>query len=1014
MPGHLDALKAGLADRYAIERELGEGGMATVYLARDLKHNRSVAVKVLKPELAASLGAERFLAEIEVTANLTHPHILPLHDSGQTDSWLYYVMPYVEGESLRDRIDRIGPLELAEAVGIAREVASALSYAHEQGVIHRDIKPGNLLLVAGHAVVADFGIARAVTEAGGAGLTGTGAIVGSPTYMSPEQANGDELDGRADLYALGCVLYEMLAGEPPFTAKGLAVLSSHLNDEVPTVRAKRTGIPKEVDRVIWRTMAKSPAERYPTAAEFGEALKAAARGEALRRHGTLPVTLVAYMGGGWGLFQLIDWVRREYFLPDWVRQTALALLLVGLPIFLATALLQRRRRGRASRARRLFSWRNAFVGGALALGALGLGAGGYLASRALGIGPAATLIAQGLLDERDPLILSRFGGTDSVAARTATEVLRIDLRGSDAPVRLMSPADVRGALVRMQLDPDQPLEPRVARDLAVREGVKAVIEGSILPAGRGFLLSVELVSPEDGTAFLADRETATDADGVVDAIDKLSRRLRARLGESLGSIRASPALASRTTSSLEALRLHTAGYRAEVQRDARTALARYEGAVAVDPAFAAAHLKVGIMLANLGEDRGRMIRALTEAYELREPLPEVDRLRSEQLYHSIVTGDREQSVVAGERLAEISPLPCFNNNLANDYLAVGDLVRAEAVLRPMVETCAIRGPGSSIAFAAMLMRLGRFDEAAAILDQLAEALPRHPALYVTRAELAAAQWQHEVAAEHYRALARDHTGARVAANRGLAYLEAVRGRLDEAESRFDELLAVQEVRGLSGNYLTDVTRLGVLETLVDGDRALRRIEEALEAHPLGEMGPHDRPYLALAGLYVAAGRAGEARSLLEAYEVLIEPKSLEQEFENHRVRASIALAEGDPAGAVAWLERMETIPNVVCRPLCTLPILGQAREMLGQPDSAVAVYERYLSTPAANRYKWDPIYLAHVHERLGQLHDDQGALESAARHYATLVELWADADEELQPRVRAARQRLEEILPARG
>jgi eukaryotic-like serine/threonine-protein kinase len=211
-------LTTALADRYRIDRELGAGGMATVYLAEDLKHHRKVAIKVLKPDLAASLGADRFLREIETTANLRHPHILPLYDSGAAGEFLFYVMPFVEGESLRDRLTRERQLPLDDALRIAREVADALGYAHSRGVVHRDIKPENILLENGHAVVADFGIARALSAAGGDRLTQTGLAVGTPVYMSPEQAAADaDIDGRSDLYSLGCVLYEMLGGQPPFT-----------------------------------------------------------------------------------------------------------------------------------------------------------------------------------------------------------------------------------------------------------------------------------------------------------------------------------------------------------------------------------------------------------------------------------------------------------------------------------------------------------------------------------------------------------------------------------------------------------------------------------------------------------------------------------------------------------------------------------------------------------------------------------------------------------------------------
>ncbi|HKI95128.1 MAG TPA: protein kinase [Gemmatimonadales bacterium] len=281
----LERLQRALADRYHLERELGSGGMATVYLAEDLKHHRRVAIKVLRPEIGAALGAERFLREIETTANLRHPHILPLYDSGRAETggggrgraeFLYYVMPYVEGESLRDRLNREKQLPLDDALRIAREVADALSYAHSRGVIHRDIKPENILLESGHAVVADFGIARAVDAAGGERLTETGLSIGTPTYMSPEQAAGDrDLDGRSDLYSLGCVLYEMLGGQPPFTGATVeSVVHQHVMVNAPPITNLRPAVPAAVAAALQRALAKAPADRFNPVAQFADALGA--------------------------------------------------------------------------------------------------------------------------------------------------------------------------------------------------------------------------------------------------------------------------------------------------------------------------------------------------------------------------------------------------------------------------------------------------------------------------------------------------------------------------------------------------------------------------------------------------------------------------------------------------------------------------------------------------------------------------------------------------------------------
>ena len=269
------SLAAALQDRYVIERELGRGGMATVYLARDLKHGRHVALKVLHPELATSLGPERFHREIETVARLQHPHILTVHDSGETAGQLWFTMPFVEGESLRDRLRREQQLPVEVALRITTDAARALQYAHEHGVIHRDIKPENLLLTKdGSTLVADFGIARALS-AGDDRLTETGISVGTPAYMSPEQATGDRtLDARTDVYALGAVLYEMLAGEPPFTGPtAQAVIAKRFSGEVPRVRRVRPSVPDSVEQAVIRALAPVPADRFASATEFARALE---------------------------------------------------------------------------------------------------------------------------------------------------------------------------------------------------------------------------------------------------------------------------------------------------------------------------------------------------------------------------------------------------------------------------------------------------------------------------------------------------------------------------------------------------------------------------------------------------------------------------------------------------------------------------------------------------------------------------------------------------------------------
>ncbi len=269
-----ERLSSALADRYRILSRLGEGGMATVYLAEDLKHDRKVAVKVLRPELAAVLGADRFVQEIKTTANLQHPHILPLFDSGEADSFLYYVMPYIEGETLRAKLDRETQLGIDDAVRITREVGDALDYAHRQGVIHRDIKPENILLHDGRPMVADFGIALALSAAAGGRMTETGLSLGTPHYMSPEQATAEkEITARSDVYSLGSVLYEMLTGDPPHTgSSGQQIIMKIIADDVAPVTSLRKSVPPNVAAAVAKSLEKLPADRFDSAKAFADAL----------------------------------------------------------------------------------------------------------------------------------------------------------------------------------------------------------------------------------------------------------------------------------------------------------------------------------------------------------------------------------------------------------------------------------------------------------------------------------------------------------------------------------------------------------------------------------------------------------------------------------------------------------------------------------------------------------------------------------------------------------------------
>ena len=510
----LPRLENALRERYRIERQVGRGGMAIVYLAHDLKHDRQVALKVLRPEVAASVGTERFLREIKVAAGLNHPNILPLHDSGEADGLLFFVMPFIEGESLRERLARETTLGVKQTLQIAGEVAEALGHAHALGVVHRDIKPGNILLSGGHAVIADFGIALAISKADAGRFTETGLSLGTPAYMSPEQVGfSDEVDGRSDIYSLGCVLYEMLTGEPPFGATSVQkILKAHLASPLRDLRQIRPDVSPALKSVVEKALAKAPSDRFPTAEALSDALAASQTTESqlesretgggIRggRRGSLWQVLASYAFGSWIVLQVAEAVASLLGLPLWFGKATIFLLGLGLPVLVLTAVAQSTRRSagkvRDDRpgVRRLLTWRGALVGGVGAFALLGLGTAGYMAMRGLGIGSPGTLIARGTLDEQSEIVLAEFAGAseDSLLARTATEALRIDLAQSPV-IKLVARDRIRGVLRRTDRDPAGRLDLEIAREVAVREGMAAVIAGEVIRAGESYLLTAELV-----------------------------------------------------------------------------------------------------------------------------------------------------------------------------------------------------------------------------------------------------------------------------------------------------------------------------------------------------------------------------------------------------------------------------------------------------------------------------------------------------------------------------------------
>jgi TolB-like protein/tetratricopeptide (TPR) repeat protein len=601
-----------LAERYRIERVIGEGGMATVYLAEDLKHHRQVAVKVMRPELAATLGADRFLREVEIAARLNHPHILSLYDSGQASlprdptapndpaapTVLYYVMPYVEGESLAARVAREGPLQVPDALRIAHEVADALAYAHRRGVVHRDVKPANILLSEGHALVADFGIARA---AGGDAnvITQTGLAIGTPQYMSPEQATGDKgVDARTDVYALGAVLYEMLTGEPPFTGRTpQAVVARSLTERPRPVASSREGLPPGLDALVARTLAKAPADRPATAAALAAELQEIETGARSGSYAPLQAGIAAEpseSGGGkiWAVFgavamlalTVVAFLAGRWGLPAWVLGVSIVLLAGGAAMLALTARAERARtRGAVMTGMgRFLTWRNAGLGGIAAV-VLWAGVASVASARLTSRGPSEPAAAAAATGTRVAVLPFQNQGdtTDNYIVDGITD----EVRGKLARVRGLtvigsgSAAQYRGTSLS-------------AREVARQLGAEYVLLGRVRWAGaegaRRVQVVPELVSASTGATTWQQSFEAELTD-VFEVQSQIAARVAGALGTQLGS-QETREIARQSTTSPAAWDAFVKG-RAITAVDPvarREAAIHFEQAVAIDASFAEA------------------------------------------------------------------------------------------------------------------------------------------------------------------------------------------------------------------------------------------------------------------------------------------------------------------------------------------------------------------------------------------------------------------------------------------
>jgi tetratricopeptide (TPR) repeat protein len=743
-----------------------------------------------------------------------------------------------------------------------------------------------------------------------------------------------------------------------------------------------------------------------------------------------------YLGASWLMLQVVDTLAGALSLPDWSASFALFALIIGLPIVLATAFVQQGVTKRATvapepavsdegggapapqpdsdpgasshRRRHLFSWRNAILFGVGAFALLGLLSAAWLASRALGVGPAATLQARGVIDDRALVVLADFDSTDPEIGAAATEALRVDLSQSGA-IQLADRSLISDALRRMERDPAEPLTAQIAEELARREGAGAVIQGQISRAGEGYVFSAQLVATDDGSTLTSQRETAGGPGEVIDAIEELSGKLRERIGESLGSIRAGDPLARVTTDNLDALELYSRGQRT----GGREALLLYEEAVALDPGFAMAWSGIAVLLRNQMAERARALEARTRAYELRDRLTRRERHLTAANYFLEVEIDLERASREYEAMLELDPLDqTAINNVGLVYGELRDNVRAEeSYLRFIALNPDEFAPGYWNLIQTQI-HLGKFDDAWATIDTVAVKFPGVSTEYLG-ALVASNEGDLERASGLLRELvATAPTGFWANANGDLSTILGTLGQVDEARAAFDGVAAFTR-ESAPAEYWEDVIQGAWLELAVRNraDDALELVDTAESLVPLASLAALDRPYGSLVELLARAGSVARARELFAEIEQEIPAEFLTTtKRELARAEGEIALAEERFDEAIAAFRRSDT---GYCT-ICALTGLGAAYDAAGKADSAIAVFTRYAETPFPDRYAsyaypLGPA-LGPTLERLGQLHDQQGNLNDAALYLAKFVELWADADAELQPRVSAAQARLEEIL----
>jgi tetratricopeptide (TPR) repeat protein len=1052
-----DELQHTLGSAYTLERELGGGGMSRVFVAEERALGRRVVVKVLPPELVAGVNVERFNREILLAARLQHPHIVPVLNAGEMAGVPYYTMPFVEGESLRAKLGHTGPLSITETIGIMRDVAKALAYAHERGIVHRDIKPDNVLLSGGSATVTDFGIAKAIaaarTEAGpGANLTLTqvGTSIGTPAYMAPEQAAADpSSDHRADLYSLGCMTYEMLAGQPPFVAKTpQRLLAAHMGETPQHISSIRPDVPEALAELVMRLLEKEADKRPQRATDVVQVLETVTSGGG---HAAMPPILL----GGTGMirkalvgyvvaFVVVAAIAKTAIsvvgLPDWVFPGALVVMALGLPVILFTAYVHHTTR-RAVTATPTFtpggtpsaiqgtmatialkasphvSWRRTWLGGMAALGVFVALIAGYMVLRALGIGPFGSLIATGAIAKNERLLVADFNvsASDSSLAPVVTEAFRTAL-GQSRSLTVMPLTAMRDAMRRMQKPATAKVDFAIAREMATREGIKAVVTGEMLGVGGTYAIAVRLVSPQSGEELASLRESAASQKEILGAIDRLAKDLRSRIGESLRSVQAAAPLERVTTPSLEALKKYVQANRViAIEGDFARGAALLEEAIALDTGFAMAYRRLGVEYNNRNQTE-RAMELLQKAYDHSDRLSDAERYVLLGTYYQMgPKQDIAKSNAAFESLIELQPdFTAGINNVANNYRFQHRWAKAEENYKRVIAI----GPPNTVYYsnlAGTQLIMGKRDEALRTLAAYDSVFPGNPAPKLARAQLLVSEGKTDSARAIFEPLIEERSAdlpTHATAAFWLAIAARSRGKLSEAEKWDADVASIQVKRGLKQSPLVaDITRaMNRAWFLNDRAGAATVLDDALKRSPLEQLSPSTRPYIQLVTAYAEAGQPDKARGILSAFDRgRRDIVRISDERDFHLMSGHVALADKKYEDAIREFRAADA---GLCT-ICALPHLARAYDLAGHADSAIAVFERYIDLPFAQRSD-DQYYLAGSHERLGELYEAKGDKAKAQSHYLKFLEIWKNADPELQPKVAEVRARVARLRDTEG